>query len=204
MLVLSLCQRLCPEKIPVQPGERISDGADGEVFTIHGDPDKVLKLSVLYDSPARPLNTYLAIQKVLDHVMHVQPQAVVRVYEHGYLGIYTRPEVIGAQYFLLYYYIMQKLQKISEDERKVFHSLLSHEDRNIVKHFSGEKIREMVTGMSRGLDFDEKKVILFCNNLRSTGIIHQDIDTRNIMKNCDGDFRLVDLDRTIMENDNDQ
>jgi len=52
----------------------------------------------------------------------------------------------------------------------------------------------MRKGMAAGLDFDAEKVMLFCENIRTAPIIHEDTHARNIMKNDDGDFRLIDLD----------
>jgi hypothetical protein len=206
MYVMSLCRQFCPEKIPVKVGERLGDGADGEVLEILDEPSKVLKLGIFYERHDKGfLKYYKQIQGVLDYMMLVQPPAYVRVYEHGYLGSYSRPMPAwktGKQSFIIYYYIMGKLLKISEDEKKVFHSILSHEDRGIEKNFSPEKIREMLEGMGRGLDFDAKKVTLFCDNIRGAAISHLDIHVRNIMKDGTNDFKLIDLDRIELEKDN--
>jgi len=198
MFVLSLCQQLCPDKLPVQPEERLGAGADGEVLTIQGQPDRVIKLGIIYQHPARELKLYKQIQQVLDHVMTTQPAAFVRVYEHGYLGTYSRKIVEWRkdhQDFLIYYYIMEKLENLNEDEKKVFHSILSHEDREIAKNYSLEKITEMLQGMSQGLDFEIDKVMLFCERLRETLLIHEDLHPRNIMVDSEGNFKLIDLDR---------
>jgi thiamine kinase-like enzyme len=90
---------------------------------------------------------------------------------------------------------MEKLNKISEDEKKVFHSIMSHEDQNLHKNFSMSKIKNMLQGLSMGLDFDASKIIIFCENLRSTVIHHNDIHPRNIMKDNFGNFKLIDFDR---------
>jgi hypothetical protein len=151
------------------------------------------------------LKPYQQIQKVLDHLMLTHPDAYARVYEHGYLGTYSRKAEhwrSGKQNFIIYYYIMEKLRKISEDETKVFHTILSHEDRGIDKNFSLEKIGEMLEGMARGLDFDAEKVTLFCNNIKRAPLSHLDIHVRNIMKDDVGDFKLIDLDRIELEKDN--
>lgn len=206
MLVHSLCQQLCPDKLPVQPVERLGDGADGELLSIQSQPDKVIKLSVIYDHPTRELKVYQQIKQVLDYTIANQPLAFVRVYEHGYLGTYARKVAgdRGSQEFLIYYYIMEKLEKITRDEEKVFHSILSHEDCGIEKNYSPEKITKMLQGMSLGLDFDAEKVMLFCNNLRLSRILHQDFHHRNVMKDSDGNFKLVDMDRAKIGDYNDE
>src|ERR1035437_4975092 len=127
MLVLSLCNKFCPDKLPVIPGNRIDDGADGEIFTITNVDDKVIKFGVLYDpfdSDSIHDKNYNNIQSVIDVIINTQPRAYVRVFSQGYLGTYCRDILYGRQDFILYYYIMEKLKKISEDERKVFHSIL--------------------------------------------------------------------------------
>lgn len=206
MFVLSLCRQFCPDKVPYPVDIRLGDGADGEVFSIVGVPDKVLKLGVFYERHDKGFEKhYKQIQRVLDYLIETKPSAYARVYEHGYLGSYTRKAEhwrSGEQKFLIYYYTMEKLEKISEDERRVFHSILSHEDRGIEKKFSPEEIHEMLKGMGRGLDFDAEKVTLFCNNIKSASISHLDIHVRNIMKDDTGNFKLIDLDRIELEKDN--
>jgi hypothetical protein len=203
MFVLSLCRSLCPDKLPVKTDKRLGDGADGEVLSIEGSSDKVLKLGILYERHDYGLNEYFKhIQRVLKYFTESQPQPYVHVYESGYLGTYSRPMPYwkaGKQDFIIYYYVMEKLEKISEDERKVFHSILSHEDRGIEKNFSQEKIHEMLEGMRRGLDFDAEKVTLFCNNIKTAPVSHLDLHVRNIMKDTAGNFKLIDLDRISLE-----
>jgi serine/threonine protein kinase len=198
MLVLKLCERLCPDKIPVVPTTKLGDGADGEVFDIEGHPDKVIKFCVLYDTGNRPIKkTFKQIDGLLDYLTENPASAYARVHSHGYLGEYSRPISWSknGQAFILYYYVMEKLQKITEDERKVFHSIVSHEDRGIKKNFSSDKIKEMLTGMAYGLDFDVERVMFFYDNFKNTPVSHLDIHVRNIMKDSGGNFKLVDFDR---------
>jgi hypothetical protein len=197
MRVLPLCIKFCPSQLPVSTGERIGDGADGEVFSIAGCPNKVIKLGVLYDQSDID-EKFKNIQRVLDYIKDTRPHAYVRVYEHKYFGKYSRDMVDWpkpTQDFILYYYIMEKLIKLSEDEKKVFHTILSHEDRKIDKNYSLKKIDEMLKSMRRGLDFDEERVILFCNNLKKTSVVQNDLHTRNLMKDETGNFKIIDLDR---------
>lgn len=202
MLVLKLCQQLCPERIPVTVGARLGDGADGEVFEIVGRSDKVIKFCVLYETGSTPLeNTFKYISNVLEHLI-VQPSPVfARVYTHTLMGQYSRVAWGNTkQRYLLYYYIMEKLQKISDDERKVFDSIVSHEDRGKKKNFSPDRIKEMLSGMALGLDFDAEKVTFFCENFKKSPVAHLDIHPRNIMKDAAGNFKLIDFDRAEMNN----
>lgn len=203
MFVLSLCRQFCPDWIPSNLGERLGEGADGEVFSLTDDPQKVLKLGIIYEHHNGELFYYYnQIDKVLDYMIAVRPSAYARVYEHGYLGLYSRKMPFwrkGVQKFIIYYYSMEKLQKISEDESKVFHSILSHEDRGIEKNYPPDKIQEMLEGLSVGLDFDAKKVTLFCDNISGAAISHLDIHVRNIMKDDANNFKLIDIDRIELE-----
>lgn len=197
MLVLKLCQQLCPDKIPVITTNKLGDGADGEVFEIKDDPNKVIKFCVVYETGSVKVNnTYKYISRVLNQLVKEPSPTYARVYTHAHMGEYFR-EVAWKkeQKYILYYYIMEKLFKISEDERKVFHSIVSHEDRGIKKNFSSDKIDEMLEGLKQGLDFDEGKVTFFYNNFRKTPVDHLDIHVRNIMKDASGDFKLIDFDR---------
>jgi hypothetical protein len=201
MLVLNLCQKFCPEKIDFPLSSRLGDGADGEVFELKDTTDKVIKFSVLYEYPGEDLDTkYDQICRTLDFIKMYKPDSYARVYEHKTLGRYTRPFAGSnqGQKYILYYYFMEKLLKISEDEKRVFHSILSHEDKNLNKNFSINKIKKMLTGMSMGLDFDEKKVILFVESLKMSKVCHNDLHVRNIMKDFNGNFKLIDFDRSYL------
>lgn len=188
-------------------GEEIGHGgADGEVFSLLDDRNKAIKLSILYEQCDQNLvKHYQAIQKAIEYIIDLQPIAYAHVYEHEFLCNHFRPMPFwksGKQNFIIHYHIMEKLQKITEDERKVFHSILSHEDRKIKKNFSSNKIKEMLDGLARGLDFDAEKIKLFCDNIRGAPILHLDIHLRNIMKDEAGTFKLIDLDRIELENGN--
>lgn len=192
MYSLSVYRKYLPDQLPVRPGERLGEGNNGEVLSIEGDSSKVLKLSMLLTKEGDQ-SKYRPIKNGLDYMVAMCPPAYVRVYEHGYLGECPIGPSPCLRY-IFYYYIMEKLHKTSEDERKLFHSILSHEDRGLKKRFSLEKIRKMLGGMAKGLDFDAEKVMLFCENIRAAPVIHEDTHGRNIMKNDNGNFRLIDLD----------
>ena len=204
MFVLSLCQQLCPEKIPVKTAERLGqDGADGEVFAIVNDLNRVIKFSIIYDedgyidqSPRADYQKYVV--PVLDYLLTNKLPVCATIYEHGCLGEYSRDMKYwknGIQNFLIHYCIMERLFPITEDENKVFHSLISHEDRLIEKKFPSKKIEKMVEGLKRGLDFDAKMVMLFCEQLRDSKVKQGDLHSRNVMKDIDGYFKIIDFDR---------
>lgn len=202
MLVLKLCQQLCPERIPVTVGARLGDGADGEVFEIIGRSDRVIKFCVLYETGSIKLeNQFNYIDKVLSHLASNQSPVFARVYTHALMGQYSRVAWGNKkQRYVLYYYIMEKLEKITDEERKVFDSIVSHEDRGKKKNFSPERIKEMLSGMALGLDFDAEKVTFFCENFKKSPVAHLDIHPRNIMKDAAGNFKLIDFDRAEINN----
>lgn len=205
MSLLSLCQKLCPNHIPVQIGERLGCGVDGEVFAIKDDPLRAIKLGRLYEQPQQSVQQqFQHLEKVLQLLQHEHSPAYVYLHEYGYLCTssqqrFAPPRRRYTQQFVLYYYIMDRLIPITEDEGKVLHSILSHEDRGIKKDFSAGKVREMLIGMSTGLDFDIEKITLFCHNIKEAPFLHLDIAIRNIMKNGAGEFKLIDIDRMSLE-----
>ncbi len=194
MLVYKLCQNLCPEKL-VTVGARLGDGADGEVFEL--TDDRVIKFCVLYETGSKKLeNTYKYISRVIDHLIAHPSPVFAYVYEHVFLGEYSRIAWGNQrQRYFLYYYTMEKLNKISDEERKVFDTIVSHEDRGKKKDFSTDQIKEMLSGLAQGLDFDTEKVIYFCGNFKKSPVTHLDIHPRNIMKDGAGNFKLIDFDR---------
>lgn len=196
MLVHKICQQVCPDKLHFKLSSKLGDGADGEVFELQDQLDQVIKFSILYQTSEKSIESeYQRIKDTLSFILENQPSTYARVYEHKYIGKYTRPFNRDTQDYIIYYYIMEKLFKISEDEKRVFHSILSHEDKNINKNFSIFKIKKMLDGMARALDFDHSMVMFFCESLQGSLIQHNDIHVRNIMKDKDGNFKLIDFDR---------
>lgn len=209
MKVLSLCQQYCPEKIPLNVCiAPIGDGREGEVFEFKNKDSKleqVIKFSLSCENEKFILeDKFQYISKVLNYLIKNPHNAYARVYEHVYMGTYTRPFINAPneqQKCILHYYVMEKLNKITEDESKVFHTILSHEDRNLKKCYQGKKLREILLKLKVGLDFDIERVILFCELLNASPVIQLDLHERNIMKDNQGNFKLVDLDRLQLRND---
>lgn len=184
--------------LPYLLGKKMGDGSDGEVFELLNYSDRVIKLSIIYDDcESNSLSIYQnRILPVLDYLFFEKLSICPQIFEHGYLGEYYQNP---SEKFSLHYCIMERLFSLSEDENKVFHSVVSHEDREIKKDLSTVKIRKMLRGLARGLDFDLEMIILFCDQLRESKIKHQDLHYRNIMKNGIGHFKIVDFDRIILE-----
>lgn len=186
-------------------GKSCGDGSDGEVFEIINDPSKVIKISIMYDlNFNNDLNIkYSELTKILYELVTDSPLVYAHVYEYEKIALFKRDCLVGdpannrfeKQDCLLHYHVLEKCFKLSEDEKKVFHTIVSHEDYGIIKKFSSENLKEILFGLSRGLDFDEKRVIFFYESLLTCRIKHNDLHQRNIMKDSFGNFKLIDLDR---------
>lgn len=176
-------------------GKKIGDGADGEVYSIRNDNTKVIKFSVHYLWEKEDIKK--TISEKLEAFSQVQsnPNLFAKLYEYSYIGQNSRHTIQGEQDYLLFSYIMEKCNKITVDESKVFHSLISHEDNNLSKDYSIDHINKMLDGLSRGLDFSKSKVIEFITLLKSSSVKYTDIHPRNIMKDYDGNFKFIDFDR---------
>lgn len=189
MRVYSICQKLCIDKVSYKPSINIGDGADGEVFEIADDNSKVIKFGINYTAYNQQ---HFPLDKVMNYLINNPSSTNVKVFDYKNLGCFDND---FENPVILYYYVMEKLNKISQDERKVFHSIVSHEDSGINKNYSLPKIKEILRGLAVGLDFDAERIIFFCENFRKTGVYHNDIHVRNIMKDDVGNFKLIDFDR---------
>lgn len=189
MRILKLFKRYWSWIAP-HPADEIGSGIDGEVYSMLNSPDRVIKICQVFDFD-RFDSTALVLDKLL-----IEPYAgYARVYMRGY-------RKLNAKGYVLHYYVMEKLQPISEDESKVFHTIISHEDRNIIKDYEYGELEKILEGLQVGLDFDTEKVKFLCQAIRFSPIKHLDIHPRNIMKNDNGDFKLIDFDRVQLKEEN--
>lgn len=197
MRVLSLLAGDVLAKIPYYIGACLGEGADGEIREMPNYPNKVLKLSIIYDLDYSKnlFDKYKSLTDLYYKIKKDKHPCLVRLHEYGLLHVGERETAIGKQDYLIHYCVMEKLFKISEDESKLFHTILSHEDADKKKNYSDEKLKEILFNLRRGLDFSEKEVKLFYTNLRSMKHQHNDIHIRNIMKTRLGNFKLIDFDR---------
>jgi len=184
--------------LPFRLGKELGHGLDGQVFKIADTlkPAKVVKLCAIFESEETDLNIdYQQVSQVLDCLLQKNPLAFVRIFSHAKLGEYYRT-IYGNQQqkYLLHYYVMERLQAISEDEKKVFHTILSHEDRGIEKTFTITELERTLEGLHSGLDFSMDKMRRFRLNLHAAPIIHNDLHPRNILKNIEGNYKCIDID----------
>lgn len=150
---------------------RIGSGADGIVWLTN---NKVVKICI---------GDYLKFVQILKSL----DNNYVKVYEHKKIDKYLDAD--------MYLYYMEKLNKLTEDENKVFYTLVSHEDSSKIKSFSDKKAIKILDELERFLEFDKNKVFKFIKQISANNIKHLDICERNIMKDDCGNFKLIDLER---------
>lgn len=189
--------------LPYQLGPELGfDGANGQVFCLPNTNDLVIKLAVLFDYPFQDFNKKLKqIEQVLSYTQTHRPHMYVNVFEYDQILESFRSSVNGPQKFFSYYYVMEKCYPITDDEKKVFHSILSHEDSNKKKFFSSSKLKEMLYGMSFGLEFDLDQVEKFYYDSMNSFVYQADNNPRNIMKDKFGNFKWIDLDQCLLKID---
>lgn len=188
--------------LPYKLGPAVADGADGQVFELLDFPSQVMKLSVLYcwDNHLTLEKEYLRINQVLSYLLKNNVEICTPVFKYQTLLRSSRKIIGDNQDFIIYYYIMKKYNKISEDEKKVFHTLLSHEDRGLCKSYSLPEARRILTGLSLGLQFNYEQILYFYERLQTCPIIQKDLHPRNIMRDIKGNFKLIDFDRCYLRN----
>lgn len=154
--------------------DKIGSGADGIVWAYE---NKVIKICI---------GDYLKFVQILNKLKQ-QQSCYVKIYEHKKIDYYLDNDV--------YLYYMEKLNKLTEDENKVFYTLVSHEDSGKIKSFSDEKAKTILNELEKFLDFDKSKVFAFFKQIKNNNIKHLDVCERNIMKDDCGNFKLIDLER---------
>lgn len=186
--------------LPYQLGEEIGIGADGQVFEVLDDPNKVIKICGLFQLPNHDLDReYLQRSQVLNYLIQNQSTIHARVYEHVKLGEWERTFDHHPQRYILHCSVMERLKELSADEVKVFHSILSHEDRGIIKNFPLTKLRSILRGLGLGLEFSEERVMVFLAELKMSKVRHLDLHQRNVMVDCHGNYKLIDFDRCVLK-----
>lgn len=191
MLAYSLVKKVT-NKFDSLVNLKIADGADGEVFTTIDN--RVIKFAVHYCWQSENTDSIIESRLKTYQAIKENSNVYATVYDYGYIGKGTRQTVSGTQDYILFYYVTERCDKISEDESKVFHSILSHEDSNKSKTYSLAQVKEMLHGMSYGLDFSINDVVAFYVEINKCNVKHLDVHPRNIMK-VNNKFKFIDFDR---------
>jgi serine/threonine protein kinase len=190
-------------------GEKLGAGVDGQVFSCLNAENTVIKISKIAGICSDVSQKYNSIDYIINYIDE-------RRYKYPHLVSVFRPiTTLLMQYcslewqckrdyhlstFHIFYMWMEKLNQISDDETKIFHTLLSHEDANKIKNYSEKEAHNILLEMKKYLSFDLEKAIFFYNAIQKSDIIHNDLHPRNIMKDSSGRFKLIDLDRLSFRN----
>lgn len=169
-------------QLPPFLGKEIGSGIDGQVFEKDNDPSRVIKISISENSDY-PCS-YVLESKNYWHF--------ARVYSCDCL--YTSDKD-GKPLLSVHCIEMEKLFPLTEDEEKLFHTLLSHEDANKQKEYTRDQLSTLIEELSEWFSFDKEEALSFCCAIMNCPIRHKDLHQRNIMKNVTSRFRLIDFDR---------
>lgn len=195
MKSLEFLEKFAPDKIYYSVDSLLGDGADGQCFSLKNDSSKIVKYSILYDlNYSKNLETQFSkIEKVLEFMKNSNNSCVAKLYDFGLLYKGSRITVVGEQEYIIYFSTYEKLNKLSEDEKKAMHSLLDFFDKN----YSITDVKKSIRDMSKYLDFDHLKYLEFYQNLNvlHSELNHNDLHTRNVMKCSDGTIKLIDFDK---------
>lgn len=173
--------------------EMIGYGVDGDAYSLNSS-DKILKISFLYDYGFDIERVYNNLKSNIQSVIELKPKCFVNTHsfkqlESGYRKFLINDTFTDQKYYI-FCYEMDCCTKLTEDEKRVFHSILLN------KNSFKENYISLLNGMNDFLDFNIENVINFVNEVQQSSIKHIDISTCNIMKFND-EFKLIDLDRII-------
>lgn len=190
-------------KLDYKIGKEVGiSGADGQVFELLEYPDQVIKLSVLYDNFDLSLEKeFQRIEYVLSFLKKEKPSNYTNIFSFGKLFnssrmIYGNQE----QKYIIHYCIMEKCFRLSDDEVKVFYSvieLFEKQESNV--SFVKNKLKNLLNGLSLGLEFNLEKMIDFYNHLCTCMVVQNDLHARNIMRDKYGNYKIIDFDRCSLK-----
>lgn len=185
--------------IPFELGDELGYGADGQVFSLKSDYDKVLKLSVIYQNDINLNHHFDAVSKKLSFIMKLDSKHLAKVFEFNFLFLGNRNTINGPQKYLVYYTLLEKLNKFTEDEGKVLKTLCDIYNNKFGKN---KPFIQSCNELQNWLLFDREKVLDFYKFLIHCPVKHNDVHRRNIMKDNLGNFKLIDFDRMTLNDVN--
>lgn len=183
----------CPEKVlPASSLEKLGDGFHGEAYLIP-ESNQVIKYSLLYQSMVTDFllqDFFSRLEKVCVFQKQNNYPCFVKIIDFKFITYGFGGTGVGED-LLFYQTTMERLNLISADEKKLFKTIVrQHRD---VKA-SWQKIIKDVREQSHWLDFDLEKVVSFIYLLEDAPIEHDDMSSSNILKDNNGNFKLIDLD----------
>ena len=175
----------CPDKI-LSPSflEKLGDGFHGEAYLIP-ESNQVIKYSLVNQEMIEVLlkDFFNDFQKVICYQQNNNYPCFVKVLNFNSL--------VESDDSVFYSTTMEKLNLISVDEKRVLKTVVrAHRD----LERTWAQILTLVRNQSYWLDFDLDKMVSFINLLEDSPIVHHDMSSSNIMKDENGNFKLIDLD----------
>lgn len=183
--------RLLPSSIV--PSTKLGEGAQGKVFATD-NPEKVVKVSILYDWNHDIDKDIKRIDKVYSYLLKNKDPLYSKIFEFGPVFSGTRTIVNGAeQRYVIYYSIQERLNPLSEEEDKIFDTIsytLGRWDNN----YDLAKVKNSLIEQAKFLTFNLANALKFCDLYEDSVINHNDFWNKNVMKDNFGNYKLVDLD----------
>lgn len=159
-------------------GQEIGSGVHGAVYDLLDDPHKAIKIAFTED------DTYAQVQALYQFVQAHPHPALATIFEFSELCRSTG-------WVDPYYSVkMEKLYPLTDDEQRVMKSICL--DYN--GHLEPGKAAQHIEELQEWLDFDPEQVKAFYTALSTLPVIHRDFHRRNIMKDRQGNFKLIDFE----------
>lgn len=177
-----LAPRRCThDKIPWR-GNYLAEGADGKAYENWDDENKVVKVGFI-DTMAHSMTSLDQLEDNFDYVLTNKPKAYVEVYDYGCVDC----RACNVSYFVL----MQKLEPLDGLELYEIPNIVQQAQR-LVNNY---KTSNNSPFPRQRLSYKNKAQQDFAEAIWDSGIIHNDAHHGNIMKDDDGNYKLIDLDR---------
>lgn len=182
-----------PEPLPFILGKCLGQGNQGIVYEDLNDTTKVIKLSIIYDDFNKISldDKFVLIEKIYKYIINNPHSSVVKIYSFDKLYSGSQPIFEWEHKYIVYYSIMEKLNILSENEVKVFKTICDAFNKDLK---SERSIEEILKEMKDWFDVDDKKILNFYNSLSDLKINNKDFQPRNIMKDKDNNYYIIDFD----------
>lgn len=188
-------KQISKEPIPLV-GERLGEGTQGEVFSLLDDPNKVIKFAYLESKKDKCTGKNEVIKSsflsVMGYLKKHYFSCFPKVYHYGVLDIYNDKSYSGNVH--LSFSVVEKLEKLSEDEAFMIESIVSHIE-NCCSDL--ERIEFIIRRHcdNYNINLNIKKFMRFYTQLICVPVIHNDMCGSNFMIDEYGDYKLIDFDR---------
>lgn len=164
----------------------IGSGFHGEVWSLFDQPDKVVKLAwaPIIDQDYHPKWTWQHIHNTYQYLIQHPSPTLATIYE---VNVSVRIPHTNRQYYSV---LMEKLLPLTDDELKVMTSVVMDYNGNI----ESGKCLQHIQELQEWLEFDAAQAEHFYDSLVQLPVVQRDFHSRNIMKDKEGEFRLIDFE----------